>query len=103
MGEKIDLTQKEELKKMKEVPVESKDQVKPISHEELMHKLEEALTQNRYLREQMMRMASGEMIKRIEFLFKVLEMQENFSREFVNNCSLEIEDVLTLKEEKASE
>lgn len=40
---------------------------------------------------------------RLNYLFKVLEVKSSFSEEFVNKCSKEVEDLLTVEEESKSE
>jgi hypothetical protein len=37
--------------------------------------------------------------KRMDYLFKVVEYNECFNTEFVNNCINELEDLITIKEE----
>jgi hypothetical protein len=43
------------------------------------------------------------MIKRLEFLFEVIKLRNNFSMEFVAKCSKEIEEALTIVPEETPE
>lgn len=40
---------------------------------------------------------------RLNYLFKVLEVKSSFSEEFVNKCSKEVEEILTVEEESKPE
>lgn len=40
---------------------------------------------------------------RLNYLFKVLEIKSSFSEEFVNKCSKEVEEILTVEEAKPEE
>jgi hypothetical protein len=40
---------------------------------------------------------------RLNYLFKVLDYKSSFSLEFINKCSDEIEEILTVEEESKSE
>ena len=40
---------------------------------------------------------------RLNYLFKVLEVKSSFSEEFVNKCSKEVEEILTVEESKPEE
>lgn len=41
--------------------------------------------------------------KRLEFLFKVVKHADKFPTEFINNCTKEIVDMITLKTEETEE
>jgi hypothetical protein len=40
------------------------------------------------------------MFKRLDYLFKVMEFSHMFNAEFVTTCAQEIQDLLTVPEEK---
>lgn len=41
--------------------------------------------------------------KRLDYLFKVVEFKESFSKKFTLNCTQEIEEILSFKEESNTE
>ena len=76
-----------------------------IAYEELQKRLimlseeyNKVVNQARGLTQKINELQLYNAFKRLEFLFKVIEYQEEFSSEFVENVIAEIEDMLTIKQ-----
>lgn len=79
-----------------EMPIPEVKQEKKLSYEEL-----ENVANNLYVRLQQADMAN--MFKRLDYLFKVVENNDNFPQEFTKHCVDEIVDVMTISTEETKE
>ena len=102
MGEKIALPNVEEGKTIKvETRENSTDNVqKKLSYDELNTIAAQATQQNRMLAQQLQRVQNDLTIKRLELLFKVLDIKDAFPTEFTQKAAMEIIDLLTIPEQE---
>ena len=79
---------------------ENKKEVKTekLGYEQLENVASQLQQQNMQLRR--MIESNDWMFKRLEYLFKVMEVSHMFTDEFVSKCSSEIENLMTLPEEE---
>lgn len=79
-------------------------QEKP-SYEDLERELVGLRGLNNQLLMQLQQANMGNLFKRLDYLFKVVEFEESFTAEFATKCAKEIEEHLTLPEpsEESSE
>lgn len=76
---------------------EKKLEEKVFSQQEVTQKITEVVDQmNKQFQNQIKDM--NLMFTRLNFLFRVIEHKDSFTSEFVNNCSKEIEQSLTIEE-----
>lgn len=72
---------------------------KKLSYEELEKAANELLMQNQQLYTELQKANMANVFKRMDYLFKVVEFNTVFDTEFVNNCTAEIKDMMTIKED----
>lgn len=72
---------------------------KKLSYEELEKAANELLMQNQQLYTELQKANMANVFKRLDYLFKVVEFNTVFDTEFVNNCTAEIKDMMTIKED----
>lgn len=72
---------------------------KKLTYEELSNVAGQLQQQNKFLLEQLQKQNGESFYKRLDYLFKIVEMKDSFSKEFVNNCIDEIGDTITIKPE----
>lgn len=82
--------------------VEAKEP-KKMSYEELENVAHQLSEQTRQLYAKLQEMNMVNMFKRLDYLFKVAEFSHMFNSEFVTTCTQEIQDLLTIPEEKQEE
>ena len=87
---------------------ENKNQVeatqpKKMSYEELEQIAHQLSDQTRQLYAKLQEANMINMFKRLDYLFKVIELPHMFSTEFATACAQEIQDLLTIPEEKVEE
>lgn len=70
-----------------------------LSYEELEKAANELLMQNQQLYTELQKANMSNVFKRLDYLFKVVEFNTVFDTEFVNNCTAEIKDMMTIKED----
>lgn len=80
----------------------SMGQGKP-SYEDLNNYCMQLLQQNRRLIAQMQKMDMENLFRRLDYLFKVLELRQCFEEDFVKTCSTEIVQGMTPQPEKEEE
>lgn len=80
--------EEKEVKTMQEKP----------SYEQLEREVAGLRSMNGQMMMQLQQMNMGNLFKRLDYLFKVVETKEAFSPEFVNKCAEEIELHLTIPE-----
>lgn len=68
------------------------------TYEDLNKEVTGLKSMNSQLLMQLQQMNMSNLFKRLDYLFKVIESKDAFSKEFYNNCSTEIEEYLTLPE-----
>ena len=73
---------------------------KKMSYEELENVARQLSEQTRQLYTKLQEMNMVNMFKRLDYLFKVVEFSHMFNSEFVTTCTQEIQDLLTVPEEK---
>jgi hypothetical protein len=76
---------------------------KKMSYEELENVARQLSEQTRQLYTKLQEMNMVNMFKRLDYLFKVAEFSHMFNSEFVTTCTQEIQDLLTVPEEKQEE
>ena len=89
----------EVVKKSEETPTEEKK----LSYEQLNEIAHQLSEQNRELYQKVQEMNMSNIFKRLDYLFKVVDLSVEFKQEFVNKCKEEITTLMTLpKEEEAT-
>lgn len=89
----------EVVKKSEETPTEEKK----LSYEQLNEIAHQLSEQNRELYQKVQEMNMANIFKRLDYLFKVVDLSVEFKQEFVNKCKEEITTLMTLpKEEEAT-
>jgi len=78
---------------------ETKNVKKKLSYDELEKAANELLMQNQQLYTELQKANMANVFKRLDYLFKVVEFNNVFDTEFVNNCAAEIKDMMTIKED----
>ena len=75
---------------------------KQMTYEELLKAAQDLNTQNSYLKQQAQQMVQKiqelsdfAMFKRLDYLFKVVELRDKFPAEFVQSCADEIVAIMT--------
>lgn len=87
----------EENKKVVDMKSEPKTQSK-VSYEELENIAAQLSAQNRQLYARVQQMDITNLLRRLDYMFKVVENSHVFSEEFVTKCVNEIEEMLTAPE-----
>lgn len=86
-----------EEKEMKVAPKATKEKKQKLSYDELNNAALQLAEQNRKLYQEVQRLNTAGIIKRLEFLFDVLKYKDVFNVDFVNRTVAEIEEALTIK------
>lgn len=86
-----------EEKEMKVAPKATKEKKQKLSYDELNNAALQLAEQNRKLYQEVQRLNTAGVIKRLEFLFDVLKYKDVFNVDFVNRTVAEIEEALTIK------
>lgn len=76
---------------------------KPLTYEQLNDACNQLWQQNKQLVARNRELEQFAINKRLEFLFKVLEYNNNFSSDFVVSCASEIEEALTIPQSQEEE
>jgi len=77
----------------------SENKPKELSMDELKNVVNQLQQQNKFLIEQFKKHNEESFYKRMDYLFKVLENKSLFDEKFAFNCSMEIQETLTIPEE----
>lgn len=73
---------------------------KPLTYEQLNNVCQQLFQQNQKLKADVTELSNVAMFKRLDYLFKVVELASTFKDgDFLNSCMDEIKDALTVKEE----
>lgn len=71
-----------------------------LTYEQLNDVCQQLFQQNQQLREKVSELGNIAMFKRLDYLFKVVELADTFKdSDFINSCIDEIKEALTVKEE----
>lgn len=86
---------------VEKTPKDDKQKEKtPLTYEQLNNVCQQLFQQNQQLREKVAELGNMAMFKRLDYLFKVVELSSTFKdSDFINSCMDEIKDALTVKEE----
>ena len=76
------------------------EQPKELSYEELKNVAAQLQHQNEQMRNAIMKLDYTNTLKRLDYLFKVIEFSIQFPDDFITNCINEIVDMMTVKEEE---
>lgn len=79
--------------------MEEKKETTKLSYEQLEQIANQLSQQNNQLLGKLQELNMMNVFKRLDYLFKILEYPMFFAESFVDKCSKEIEDIMTLKEE----
>lgn len=72
----------------------------PLTYEQLNDACQQLFQQNQQLREKVSELGNITMFKRLDYLFKVVELANTFKDpDFVNSCMDELKEALTVNEE----
>lgn len=78
----------------------SKEKPQKLSYEQLNDACSQLFQQNQYLTEQLRKASLFNQFKRLDYLFKIVELADTFKdADFVNTCIDEIKDTILIKEE----
>lgn len=92
-----------EEKKAKEVKMQAvkNDKKQRLSYEQLNDACNQLFQQNQQLLKQLRELNATNMFKRLDYLFKVVELSAIFKDpDFINNCMDEIKEALTPMQEE---
>ena len=78
----------------------SKTEAKKLTYEQLNDACNQLWQQNKQLVARSRELEQVVMNKRLEYLFKVLELSNMFTSDFVVSCSNEIEEAMTIPQSK---
>lgn len=70
-----------------------------LTYEQLNDACNQLFQQNQQLLRQVKELNMMNAFRRLDYLFKVLEHQNNFSSDFVGDCAMEIKDSMTIPED----
>jgi len=88
---------------MKVAPKATKEKKQKLSYDELNNAALQLAEQNRKLYQEVQRLNTAGIIKRLEFLFDVLKYKDVFNVDFVNRTVAEIEEALTIKPQEENQ
>lgn len=95
------------MEEQKKKVVEMKPQVQrpeKMSYEQLENVAHQLSEQNRQLFAKLQELNMANMFKRLDYLFKVIEIGHMFKQDFLEKCIAEIESLITIpKQEEESE
>ena len=94
----------EEQNKAKQIKMnasagKSENKQQKLTYEQLNDACNQLWQQNKQLAARNRELESFAMNKRLDYLFKVLELSNQFSSDFVVNCSSEIEQAMTIPQD----
>lgn len=76
---------------------------KKLSYEELENYAKQLTQQFDMMRKQMESMQLQEVVARLNFLFKVVELAKHFNKEYVSKCVEEIQRILVMEKPETGE
>lgn len=81
----------------------AKDSNQKLSYEQLVNVANQLSQQNRELYQRLQQVTLENMFKRLEYLFKVVDMSHHFEDTFVEACTNEIVGMITIPKEEVKE
>lgn len=81
---------------------ENKEIKKKLTYEELENAAHQLSEQSRQLYKRLQEAEMSNLFKRLDYLFKVLDFETFFSRDFVENSAKEIVDIMTIPKEEVT-
>lgn len=85
------------------VPSDKKEEPKKLTYEQLNDACNQLWQQNKQLATRNRELEQFAVNKRLDYLFKVLEFSKDFSSGFVGTCAKEIEEAITIPQQKEEE
>lgn len=83
--------------------MEEKEPKEKLSYEALASLVNSLEVKCKRLQDEVVRNNTETVLARLEFLFRVIELKESFSKDFVKSCVKEIETVMTIPKRKITE
>ena len=83
--------------------MEENKEVKKLSYEQLEEVAKQLSTQVQQLYAKLQETNVQGIFKRLDYLFKVIEFKDSFNADFVSQCSKEIEELITIKDDKSED
>lgn len=74
-----------------------------MSYEELENIAHQLSEQSRVLMQKLQEANMGNMFKRLDYLFKIIEFEHMFDGNFIDKCIKEIQDMISIPEEEPNE
>ena len=74
-----------------------------MSYEELENIAHQLSEQSRVLMQKLQEANMGNMFKRLDYLFKIIEFKHTFNGYFISKCVKEIQDMISIPEEEPIE
>ena len=74
-----------------------------MSYEELENIAHQLSEQSRVLMQKLQEANMGNMFKRLDYLFKIIEFEHMFDGNFIDKCVKEIQDMISIPEEEPNE
>ena len=71
-----------------------------MSYEELENIAHQLSEQSRVLMQKLQEANMGNMFKRLDYLFKIIEFEHMFDGNFIDKCIKEIQDMISIPEEE---
>ena len=84
---------------MNESENKSENKQQKLTYEQLNDACNQLWQQNKQLVARNRQLEAFAMNKRLDYLFKVLELSNQFSSDFVGNCAVEIEQAMTIPQD----
>lgn len=83
--------------------VDMQPKPKKMTYEELENVAHQLSEQAKQLYTKLQSANLSNMFKRLDYLFKVLENESKFNKDFFNKCVAEIEELMTVPEEESQD
>ena len=74
-----------------------------MSYEELENIAHQLSEQSRVLMQKLQEANMGNMFKRLDYLFKIIEFEHMFDGNFIDKCIKEVQDMISIPEEESNE
>lgn len=74
-----------------------------MSYEELENIAHQLSEQSRVLMQKLQEANMGNMFKRLDYLFKIIEFEHMFDGNFIDKCIKEVQDMISIPEEEPNE
>lgn len=87
----------------KVVHMEPSNKSEKLTYEQLENVARQLSEQNQMLIKRVQETNMGNVFKRLDYLFKVVEQDTKFNKEFAKKCISEIESIMVISEEENTE